>query len=991
MRSMQFTASALAVAAVLLPVPAWSQAATSGIAGVVKDASGAVMPGVTVEASSPALIEKVRTVVTDGEGQYKIVDLRPGVYSVTFALTGFTTFKREELELPPGFNATVNAELRVGSVEESVTVSGESPVVDLQTVKDQKVLSQQVLEGLPSTQRNPNNYTPLIPGVTGNLGQVGVFGGTFTIHGSTISSTRLAIDGFETNSMAADGAGFIYYVNMASVQESSVSISGESAELQLSGVRNNIVPKTGGNKFSGFFFAGGGGHKLQSDNLSDELKAAGLPAVNSLKELYDINPAWGGPIVKDKLWFYNAYRYNTETDYLAGLYVNATPTAWTYTPDATRQAGTTVWDISANLRTTWQATKNQRVSLFFDSAPHCTCNRGFSATVSPEATQIGIFWPNYFGQATWRDTASSRVLLEAGIGSSWGSFQYNRQPGVAVDTIAVTEQSTGFSYRANSTYGQNPTNPVSVRFAVTYVTGSHAAKFGISDIFGHNVATNETAGARTYRFNNGIPNQVTLQATPSVVEANLNADLGLYAQDRWTLKRLTLNYGLRFDYFNGSVPVQDEGALLAEYGLSAPIFVPVVTYPAVDNVPNWKDLNPRLGAVYDLRGDGKTALKISVGRYVAAQTVTIATANNPITRSVTSATRTWNDSFFGPGDPRSGNYVVDCDFNNPAQNQECGPLSNLNFGKANPLATTYADDVTRGYGQRGYNWELTAGVQRELWPGASITANYYRRSFGNFNVTQNTATAPSDYSPYCITAPIDSRLPAGGGNQICGFYDVNPDKFGQNISLITQASHFGTQESVWDGYGLTTSVRLPKGGVVQGGVDQGRQRTDNCYALNQPNLSGLAGQPNITASCDVRPPWQPQIKFLASYPVPYGIQIGVGFQSLPGPPITASYTATNAQIAPSLGRNLSSGANGTATLQIIPPGTMYGDRAQELDVSFRKVFPVGRGRILATADVFNILNRNDVLTYNTTYGPQWLRPTSILSARWLKLGVQVDF
>jgi len=157
-----------------------------------------------------------------------------------------------------------------------------------------------------------------------------------------------------------------------------------------------------------------------------------------------------------------------------------------------------------------------------------------------------------------------------------------------------------------------------------------------------------------------------------------------------------LNYGLRFDYFNGSVPAQDEGALLAEYGLSAPTFVPVVTYPAVDNVPNWKDLNPRFGAVYDVRGDGKTALKISVGRYVASQTVGIATGNNPITRSVTSATRTWNDSFFGPGDPRSGNYAVDCDFNNPAQNQECGPLGNLNFGTANPLATTYADDVTRG-------------------------------------------------------------------------------------------------------------------------------------------------------------------------------------------------------------------------------------------------------------------------------------------------------
>ena len=169
-----------------------------------------------------------------------------------------------------------------------------------------------------------------------------------------------------------------------------------------------------------------------------------------------------------------------------------------------------MWDRSANLRLTWQASPENRINVFFDAAPHCTCNRGFSATTSPEATQVGIFWPNYFGQATWRSTASNRLLIEAGVGSSWGSFNYNRQPGVATDTIAVTEQSTGLTYRANATYGQSPTNPVTTRVAVTYVTGSHAAKFGFSEIFGRSIATNEAAGSRTYRLNNGVPNQVTL-------------------------------------------------------------------------------------------------------------------------------------------------------------------------------------------------------------------------------------------------------------------------------------------------------------------------------------------------------------------------------------------------------------------------------------------------------------------------------------------------
>jgi hypothetical protein len=745
-----------------------------------------------------------------------------------------------------------------------------------------------------------------------------------------------------------------------------------------------VVPRAGGNTFSGLLFVGGGSHATQSDNLTEELKASGLTRVNGLDSLFDFNPAWGGPIVKDRLWFYNAYRYFRQVDFLAGLYYNATPDAWTYAPDLDRPADNEVWDRSANLRLTWQATPTSQVSAFLDVAPHCTCNRGFSATTSPEATQIGRFWPNYFAQATWKYTPTSRWLVEAGMGSSWGSFQYNRQPGVGLDTIAVVEQSTGFSYRANATYGQSPTNPFTSRFSVSYVTGAHATKFGISHIFGRSITTNEAAGSRTYRLLNGVPNQVTLQATPNVTVANMNADLGLYAQDRWTMKRLTLNYGVRFDYFNGSVPQQDEAELLARFGLYTPPFVPVQTYPEVENVPNWKDLNPRMAAVYDLFGTGKTALRASLGRYVAGETASIATANNPIVKSVTSATRSWMDA--------NRDFVVDCDFSNPAANLECGPLSNLNFGRANPAATQYADNVLRGYDRRGYNWEGVVGVQHEFLPGASATLNYYRRSFGNFTVTRNSATEASDYTPFCIVAPSDPRLPDGGGNQICGYYDVNPNKFGQVLSVVSQASDYGQQESVWDGYGLTAAVRLPRGGTVQGGIDQGRLRTNNCYALNNPSLSGLAGAAHNTAFCDVRPPMQAQVKFLAVYPLPWaGIQVGAGYQNVPGPQIQASYTAGNAVVAPSLGRNLASGANGTATLSLIPPGTQYGARAQQLDLSFRKPFRVAAGRLLATVDIYNALNRSDVLTYNNTYGPAWLRPTAIITGRWAKFGAQLDF
>jgi carboxypeptidase family protein len=973
-----------ALSLALRPDVAAAQAATSSIAGVVKDASGGVIPGVTVEAASPVLIEKVRSVTTDAEGQFKIVDLRPGLYTVTFTLGGFSTVQREGIEIPPGFTATVNADLHVGAIEETLTVKGASPVVDVQTNSNPTQLSQDVLEALPA-QRNPNAIAPLVPGVTlstGGVGTLGVFGGTFTVHGSPISSTSLAIDGFETNSMAADGAGFIYYINQATVQESSVTVGAEAAELQKSGVRHNIIPKTGSNRFSGFLFAGGSNHSLQASNLTDSLRASGLTAVTRLDKMSDINPAWGGPIVKDKLWFYNAFRYDEETDLVAGLYYNATPLAWAYTPSI-QQAGNTVWDKSANIRLTWQVSQNNRVSANADAAPHCTCNRGSSATVSPEATQIGIFWPNYFAQTIWRYTPTTRVLLEAGMGSSWGSYSYNRQPGVPLDAISVTEQSTGLMYRANTTYGQNPTNPKTMRLAMTYVTGSHAAKFGFSDVIGRNIAVNSAGQEMSYRFLNGVPNQVTLYAEPSVVAVNMNADMGVYAQDRWTIRHLTLNLGVRYDHFNGSSPVQDEAALLQEFGLFTPPLVPVQTYPAVENTPNWNDVSPRLGAVYDLFGDGKTAVKVSVGRYVTGQTTTIATANNPITRSVVTATRTWTDS--------NRDYVVNCDLLNPVANNECtGAISNVNFGKANPNATQYADDVT--HANRPYSWELEAGIQRELAPGWSLTGTYYRRWFGNFTVTQNTATSPTDYTTYCITAPIDSRLPGGGGDRICGYYDVNPNKFGQVTSLVTQASNFGSQQSVWDGFGVTTTMRLPRGVRVQGGVDDGRLRTNNCYALNQPQLSGLAGAPNIDAFCDVRPPFQAQVKLLGVYPLPwYDIMLSAAYQNLPGPQITATYTATNAQIAPSLGRNLSAGANGTATLSIIPPGMLYGGRVQELDFSLRKRAKIQSMRVTGSVDVYNVLNRSDITGYNTTFGPVWLRPTNLLSGRWVKFGVQLDF
>src|SRR5476649_64838 len=286
-------------------------AQTGSIAGVAKDTSGAVLPGVTVESTSPALIEKVRTVISDGQGQFKIIDLRPGTYTVTFTLSGFNALKREGIVLTSDFTATVNADLRVGAVSETVTVTGESPLIDTQSVTQKKSLTHDVIDGLP-TGRSFQNLSVLVPGVQTTLAaqDVGGTGGdryqTLSVHGSRADQMPLVMNGMPFNNMNNTGGGYntTLVVNTGTVQEMTVTTSGLAAEARSSGVLTNIIPKEGGNSFRGGLFANFSNTSLQGNNLSQDLIDKNLKAVNSVKKLWDTNPVIGGPIIQDKLWFF---------------------------------------------------------------------------------------------------------------------------------------------------------------------------------------------------------------------------------------------------------------------------------------------------------------------------------------------------------------------------------------------------------------------------------------------------------------------------------------------------------------------------------------------------------------------------------------------------------------------------------------------------------------------------------------------------------------
>jgi hypothetical protein len=452
-----------------LPVSVQAQSATTGaIAGEVKDTTGAVLPGVTVEAASPALIEKVRTVVTDAQGQYKIVDLRPGTYIVTFSLPGFATVKREGLELTTGFTAPANAEMRVGSLEETVTVSGASPVVDVQNVRSQNVLSRDVLDTIP-TSKSISGYAALTVGITvaGGLQDVGGNRsdqyGFMGIHGIRVVDGRQNQDGMRINNMTFEGSGQYrqYIANQAGVHEVVLETAGMSAESQTGGVHMNIVPKDGGNTFKLYVNAAYSGKNLQNTNLSDDLRARGLTQAAKLKEASDFGVGLGGPIRRERLWFYTAHRWWRAEEYIPGNFYNSTQGQYIggpgsgvspYTPDLRQQAYTSQPQADNSLRLTWQAAQKHKLTLSANVQRNCNCKTGVNSLRSPEAAYDAHFVPTNVFQTTWSHPATNRLLFQAGATAVINvNVQEYATPAVTPADISITELSTNFTYNSWAT------------------------------------------------------------------------------------------------------------------------------------------------------------------------------------------------------------------------------------------------------------------------------------------------------------------------------------------------------------------------------------------------------------------------------------------------------------------------------------------------------------------------------------------------------------
>jgi hypothetical protein len=847
------------------------------------------------------------------------------------------------------------------------------------------------------------------------------------------------IEGLRLNNLCAQGAYSGVYWNDGSFEEFSFVTGADSAEVGQGGMRVNMVPRDGGNSFRGSAIMNYAGEGFQSDNCGSpgigqpctRANLSGSKSFNTnntltnvdvIQKIWDVNPSVGGPIKKNKIWFNYTFRHWGSSKTKADAYFDKNPSQFVYDPDFTKPGVDDGHIVSNAGRISWQVSSRDKISVYHDEQKKYRNHWGIASTIPPEAAAIQVTPTSRVNVTKWQRTQTNKLLLEGGFGYYNQEYTELYQPAVTGldtnvwdDTAIMNSKVYNVIDQSNNRQANawpNPADHFSIlrtfMGAASYVAGAHSFRGGLNWTTGDwRLLTRWTGDVQPITYNAGRPVSATFRL-PSDRKNGVDRDMGLFLQDKWSLGRVTLNLGIRYDQFIGE---SRESSILANRFTAATTFG-ACSDGTVDpgdlctgQVQNWKDISPRVGFAMDVFGDGKTALKASWARYVAGQAIAFANQVNPIGALTATDTRPWTD-LDGNGLPYDA-----------AGNIQLGELTNSastsTFGRLTVPTTQYSPDLLRGWGKRGYNNEITFAMQHQLADRISVNGGYYRRTFGNATFTDDLRYDENSYDSFCITAPSDKDLPGGGNYQVCGVRDLKPAVFALNLpanSQIRFADDLGGVTNLYQGFDVNLESRFRNGAFLRGGIAATSRTFDNCnlakagidaLADNAGTAQGLEVYADGSTSCHREYGYRPDAKVSGSYTLPWAVQLAGTYQFTRGlqnggaaPSLTANWAIPSATAATIGARAWTSVAS--RTVNLIREGSDYGKyNLNQLDMKLSKRFTVDKVRLRVDFDLYNVFNSSWPYTVTTAYSTAatgtWQRPTNVLQNRFFKLGANISF
>jgi hypothetical protein len=925
---------------------------SSAIVGIIKDESGGAMPGVTVEISSPALIGGTSTTVSGPDGRYRVSNLVPGSYTVVFSLEGFQTVKHADLALTSAFTATVDVTMKVGNLTETLTVTGGAPVVDVKTNGSEAVLTQQLLEGVPMG-RTMGSIAGLAPGVLASgtsgidvAGSRALINQSVQVHGATSGDTTWSFDGLDITSALGTGNPAGYY-NAGLIEETSVITKALPAEVGGGGVIINFVHHSGSNRFHGNLFLNGTNSNLQWDNLTADAQAHGLKAPTKINKMYDVNPSFGGPIFKDRLWFYTSVRAQKVYMNLANQF-NLDGSQLLERNESHNYSGSVTAQLSTRNRLTVVEDVGTKVNLTSQTGNgQCA---SFPSIVDLSATTKQPTHPR-IGSVKWNSVLNSSMTLETGLATSFTNYEFLHGDFAGNDVTHI-DLGTGVVWGSDSCETFVKAHRWQVSSVLAWIPpdrwGSHSIRTGLAVAPGYrsDYGTQGTLqgpdAAWVWQYRNGAPVSVVVANTPYTA-TNKWLDQGYFVQDSWTIQnRLTLNLGVRVERLTGSVPAQTNPAGL---------WVPQRNYPEIPNTPNWTTVVPRIGGVYDLRGNGKTALKASISKYQLKVGNNWPSAVNPSSRGT--STVPWNAPATGP-----------C---SPTQTATCAvpTLAQLDFSRQ----TAFSGGVNTSYAagiRRPYQWESSVSLQHELMPKVGMTLSYFHRRYYDLTGTANVLVPKTAYNAVTITNPITGAP--------LTVYNQSAATTGQSRRVI---DNYPGIENVYNGFEAVLDKRFSNNATAliayTYGINKGTQTTSD---LNNPNLL-INNYGNIGND-------SPHV-FNASgtYQLPGRVNFGAHYFFRSGYPLQENYTVTTQQV-PGL-------VQVTQSIQLVPRGEVRLGNLNLFDMRISRPVKINSLSFEPMVEIYNLLNNNAPTSQTQTVGPNLFFILESVTARVAKFGFKFRF